>query len=250
MEFVRYDPTREEHRVFEINNLNLDVQMEKNGKPSKTAEIEKTKSENALKPPPSQEKPTFKVASNLKNLFTETGFSLLGTFGQSAEPKNSEKDCAGAENGDSKTRSFWNKNPFKYDSSDEDDDNANTESKSHTKKNKLKATPESKSKLTPAEKPRNYFKEDLFKRDSFFFRENDERLANVFTYFLAVGADEDMEDVRKKFNDLGRAELKIIAKNKRKNSMRKNEKRVKIMRLIRRKKRREVKQKKEKLVKS
>jgi len=223
---TRYDPTREDHKVFEVN-----YDKEKLEEEQKQVETEnKLKSTTLTSDLQENEKSTFKVAPNLKNLFNDTGFSLLSTFGGSpAKPKTADNDNdkgMDENDGQGQTRSFWNKNPFKYDSSDDEEEK---EPKISTKV------------LKPGEKPRNYFKEDLFKRESFFFRENDERLTNVFTEFLAF--EEDLEEVKKKFNDLGRSELKLIAKSKWKNSKRKNEKRVKIMRLVRRKKRREAKAK-------
>ena len=128
---------------------------------------------------------------------------------------------------DSKT-SFWNSakpNPFKYDSSDDEGEGGGGD----RSKNKSSSYEPERKDLTS--------QLNLFKGESFFYTEDDPRLIGVLESFMK--SDEDIEAVKARFNDGGRSELKTIVRAKWKNSKRKNEKRIKAIKLARKKKRRD-----------
>jgi hypothetical protein len=248
---IRYDPTLSEHKKFEKSKSAPVPGDKAKGKERKEKAAAEKASEDKVRIEEEKEalkdstsKPSFKVAPNLKTLFAPAaagggggGFSLRSAFGgtSEAELEKSRQDHVHNEEARPEGKGpdapeFWKKkkNPFKYDSSDEDEGEGPGDGSKGKKKKKVEAE---------AGPKKNYFMQDMFRRDPLFFQDNDERLKGVFETFLRTT--EDMTAVRLKFNESGRSELRAIARSKYKNSKRKGEKKIKIMRLVRKKKRRE-----------
>ncbi|CAG7836809.1 unnamed protein product [Allacma fusca] len=161
-----------------------------------------------------QEKATYQVASNLKELFTSdsqsTGFRLLKSFpsGNTGNEADEDEIVEPSAKKSKNENSFWqSKNPFKYDSSDSEDEGE-----------PLKTT------------------DDVsfiqMYKDSFFFKKNDNRFAGLDNFFLHN--EEKMEDVLYRFNNGERNELKLICKGKIKNTKRKSEKRMATLQRLKR----------------
>jgi len=249
LRFVRFDPTLAEHQKFILNPHKLPANTSgpspeepKKDPKKKSKEQEKAIEEEKAKLKDPTAKATFKVAENLKTLFAKTSeatpsFSFLAAFGSTGtdEPEDSSSTKQqDKRKKDSKPRDNWSKNPFKYDSSDEEEEV--TTKTNQAKIKKLPAAPiptPSSAAAKPEVKPGHGF----FKQESFFFGPKDERLKGIFGQFLS--SMENSEQVVKEFNESGRSELKAIARSKMKNAKRKGEKKVKFMRLVRKKKKRE-----------
>jgi len=248
--FKRFDPTLLEHQKLILNpekflttnapGMNVEETVV-NSLPKKQKlkqkEQEKAIADEKAKLRDPTAKSTFKVAENIKTLFskeaesvTGSSFSILKTFGSDITAEAPEPDQKAKRKSDSTPRADWKKNPFKYDSSD-DDEEIQAKDKNVKKLKKLDAivsTPTTEVRQGPA---------GFFKKESFFFTPKDERLKGIFEEFLK--SNEDQAEVSKAFNESGRQELKAIAQSKMKNAKRKGEKKVNFMKLVRKKKKRE-----------
>ncbi|CAL8076209.1 unnamed protein product [Orchesella dallaii] len=231
----RYDPEAE---VDETRDH--EEETKKKTAPSIKLSDRNKESPAAAQPIRSTEPATFKTVSNLKTLFSsgenatnqttsktsaeKTSFSLLATFGNVDDDNMEiEEEINATSSSSGVPRSFWQSNPFKYDSSDDEDEVKVNE--------KLEKT--QKSSTAPLV---------VHGKQSFFFRVNDPRLQGVEDYFLKSDEvlNETTEKGEKKEVDFAekRQELKSIVKAKIRNSKRKDEKRtLAIKRAIRKRKR-------------
>ncbi|ODN03481.1 Nucleolar protein 8 [Orchesella cincta] len=234
---ARYDPEAETEEAS-------DQESKKKGSSTRTKDkgLSKESSATSATPVPqlirSTEPSTFKTVSNLKTLFSsgdnvteqkstaetkseKSSFSLLATFGKEDDIDEEPHETSTLSGG--VPRSFWQSNPFKYDSSDDED-----EEKVKVKLDKA----EKSSKPTLV----------IHGKHSFFFKPNDQRLQGVEDYFLKgdIVSEDAAETGVKKEVDFAekRQELKSIVKAKIRNSKRKDEKRtLAIKRAIRLRKR-------------
>lgn len=222
----RYDPDMDTDPLPKSEETTLDEpKTTVKSKPSSK------KSETPAEPPiRSSEPATYKTASNLKSLFSsednnssqtkDAGFSLIAKFGGEIDEhfekdqvdKGSSSSAAGA------PRQFWESNPFKYDSSDDEDDNVDGTKKRKKKNSTVSPTEE----LAPAA---------VIPKCEFFFRAKDPRFVGLDSYFLK----RDEMDARIDYDEK-RRELRSIVKAKARNAKRKDEKRtIAIKRAIRKK---------------
>lgn len=244
----RYDPEADDANENEVD----DTERESEERAPKSVKI--IAPEKVVR---STEPATFKTASNLKALFSSAGdndseketttgslfsalkpdqpasFSLLATFGKKADDNEGDKYEGGTtpqSNSGQGPRTFWQSNPFRYDSSDDEDDS------------KVKVTVNSKQV-----KPSSSFV--VHGKASFFFTENDTRFEGLEDYFLKgeeteklsednkEGESESTKEKQREEFAIKRQELKSIVKAKIRNSRRKDEKRtLAIKRAIRKRK--------------
>lgn len=272
----RYDPEDDSNE----NNEKMEVEEEKSSSKKAKDKTSKTESEGSKeKVIRSTEPATFKTVSNLKALFSSTegsnekdkgnapetslfskpativatqpqsSFSLLATFGKNeedeikADTKTRTKSSESAAEG---PRTFWQSNPFRYDSSDDEGDDAK----------KVKVT------IKPQDKPAAVAPLIIHGKSPFFFTKNDDRFKDVEDFFLkkeetvstggggeGVEGRKDEAEVKKNLVEeyaLKRQELKSIVKAKIRNSRRKDEKRTLAIKRAIRKKKRKVYQKSKK----
>ncbi|KAL1501096.1 hypothetical protein ABEB36_006484 [Hypothenemus hampei] len=193
---VKFDPTQPEHSNLIINNEGVKKQKKIRQKIDNTEPV---------KPEPQVSKEVFyKVPEKLKETFVneKTQFSLLSTFSSNEPFEESVQDKSENQEKEIKKNSLINsRNPFKYDSSDEEDEVKDIPLKEDKPVADLKKQPPVRT---------------LFWTEPFFFKADDFRLqegmdfiekikTNVGTEFLAV-----------------RREVKGIVKAKVRNTVRKN----------------------------
>ncbi|XP_076268324.1 putative RNA-binding protein CG14230 isoform X2 [Rhynchophorus ferrugineus] len=203
----RFDPTQPEH-------MDLEIKGTETGKKIKTKEKTKpeTRTEVETNIPEVSKEVFYRVTNDLKETFEDKEqFSLLGAFGRADSDREffSEADKEeeeGASNGLSLNSSSMlkSKNPFKYDSSDDEDE---TEDIPH------KSLPGAQVQSTEA--TANKSQKSIFWTESFFFKNDD--------YRLQEGADflEKIKGENREFDKV-RRELKGIVKAKIRNTARKN----------------------------
>lgn len=188
----RFDPTKQDHSKFFANK-----QIEKitaiDAEP--IDEIVEEFDENIVS------KETFyKVSDDLgKTLKTEGGFSLLNMFGTSNDGQIEQEEYKEKELSKKKTLGF-DKNPFKYDSSDSEDESGFTKK---VKQNQI-ARPDVKKTIGGRMTEMGIFRENLF------ILIGDKRLTEGAVFFTSSRK---LEENGKEFNEV-RHELKQIVKRK------------------------------------
>lgn len=187
---TRFDPTKQDHTKFLANKqTNKVVEEEVDGIP----EIVEDFDENIVS------KETFyKVSDDLgKTLKADGGFSLLNMFGTSNDNQMEQDEYKEKELSKKKTLGF-DKNPFKYDSSDSEDESG------FTKKVKQTVKPDVKKTTGGRMTEMGIFRENLF------ILIGDKRLTEGAVFF---SSSRKSEENGKEFNEV-RNELKQIVKRK------------------------------------
>lgn len=188
---TRFDPTKQDHSKFLANKTNKVVEEEID----ETPEIVEEFDENIVS------KETFyKVSDDLgKTLKTDGGFSLLNMFGTSNENQIEQDEYKEKELSKKKTLGF-DKNPFKYDSSDSEDESGFTK--------KVKPTQMVKPDVKRANGGR--MTEMGIFRENLFILIGDKRLTEGAVFFTSSRKP---EENGREFNEV-RHELKQIVKRK------------------------------------
>lgn len=189
---TRFDPTKQDHTKFLANKqTNKVVEEETDEIPEVVEEFD----ENIVS------KETFyKVSDDLgKTLKTDAGFSLLNMFGTSNDNQMEQDEYKEKELSKKKTLGF-DKNPFKYDSSDSEDESG------FTKKVKPNQTVKSAVKKTTGGRMTEM---GIF-REHLFIVIGDKRLTEGAAFF---SSSKKSEENGKDFNEV-RNELKQIVKRK------------------------------------
>ncbi|CAG9835348.1 unnamed protein product [Diabrotica balteata] len=206
---LRFDPSQPEHSKYEIPKSTMDKKEKKRKrKDSETEMIEEKKVEEKEAPEVSKEV-FFKVSDDLKETFEEKKeFSLLSMFGRH-EDKDEEIDDKPQEQPVSVNNKFQQeKNPFKYDSSDDEDQTEDIPSQN--------AVTETETKQFDNIKTQGGLRRTTTWTDSFFFKVDDYRLQEGLDFVEKMKLDENSE-----FTKL-RRDLKGIVKAKVRNNLRKN----------------------------
>ncbi|XP_066249162.1 probable RNA-binding protein CG14230 [Euwallacea similis] len=203
---VKFDPLQPRHK---------DLFLKPEGAVTKSKKLKKEKHSDSIEedlpqnPTPVVSKEVFyKVPERLKETFTKTQsqFSVLGAFGKSEQMN--EEEFVLADSKDIKANpNLMGKNPFKYDSSDDED-----EIDDIPHKEDLSKAPECKS---DQKFPNNSF-QSVFWTEPFFFKHDDFRLQEGQDFIEKVGSDHSKE-----FSKL-RRDVKGIVRAKVKNTERKN----------------------------
>ncbi|XP_072389078.1 probable RNA-binding protein CG14230 [Diabrotica undecimpunctata] len=166
---LRFDPSQPEHSKYEIPKSIMDKKEKKRKrKDSETEMIEEKKVEEKEAPEVSKEV-FFKISDDLKETFEEKKeFSLLSMFGRH-EDKDEEIDDIPQEQPVSVNNKFQQeKNPFKYDSSDDEDQTEDIPSQ--------KAVTETETKQFDNIRAQAGLRRTTTWTDSFFFKVDDYRL--------------------------------------------------------------------------
>ncbi|KAK0082403.1 hypothetical protein PV325_010473 [Microctonus aethiopoides] len=194
-QMIRYDPNEDKHRNYEIENKE-EVSISKK-KRKKNSEI--VTEEKEAPPIPVSNEVFYSVSDKFsESLKPQEEFSLLKTFGSTIP--SGENEHYATEDIPKKQGKFEftqkTRNPFKYDSSDDEEECESPAEKSITK---------STSKYIPLERC-----------DSFFFIPNDPRFKEAEEFFQATStSNESFKNVRR--------ELKQIVRSKIRNNIRKNQ---------------------------
>lgn len=191
---IRYDPTKDNHKEYEVDTEKLKATKKKVEKKKKTKETTESVTEN---PPIEVSKDIyFSVSESLSRTLKEGGqFSLLNTFGKNNEKEGDDDNNAAIIEPSQPPKfqfEFSSKNPFKYDSSD--DENEDTEVFENNEQN---------------------IKDDVIQdTHKFFFDDNDTRFNEAVHFFSKEFTENDT------FKDL-RHELKQIVRSKIRNNIKK-----------------------------
>ncbi|XP_076302531.1 uncharacterized protein LOC143220838 [Lasioglossum baleicum] len=193
-QMIRYDPTESNHKEYEIVPQISEVDTKKVKKRKKTKEV----AENVVETAPAEVSKDiyFSVSESLTRSIKEGGpFSLLQTFGKEEVSEKEEQEYS-VTTVDSKNKKFqfnFNaKNPFKYDSSDDENSNKEIESK------KVESLP------------------DVPKRtNKFFFEDNDVRFNEAVTFFSKESMpDEEFKNLRRELKHIVRTKIRQITKKR------------------------------------
>ncbi|XP_003705294.2 uncharacterized protein LOC100874668 [Megachile rotundata] len=192
---IRYDPTKDNHKEYEITTEKPETTKKKVEKKKKTKERTESVTEN---PPVEVSKDIyFSVSESLTKSLKEGGqFSLLNKFGSTQNNEKGDDDYNAPTLETSKPPKFQfeplSKNPFKYDSSD--DEHEDQEAYENNEQN---------------------IKDDVVQdTHKFFFDVNDTRFNEAVTFFSKEFSENDT------FKDL-RHELKQIVRSKIRNNIKK-----------------------------
>ncbi|CAG9764506.1 unnamed protein product [Ceutorhynchus assimilis] len=189
---LKFDPSQPEHSNLE---LTIAEPERKKKKKDKIAEEEQ-------QGPEVSKEVFYKVPETLKETFAEKpSFSLLSMFGKATE-ENDNQNQGSTEKEIKKSRLLGN--PFKYDSSDDEDQLEDIPHKSTS-------TSETKTSEPPPTRPIK----SVFWTEPFFFKNDDFRLQEGFDFLQKIRAED------KEFLQI-RKELKGIVKAKVRNTERKN----------------------------
>ncbi|KAK0168788.1 hypothetical protein PV327_002557 [Microctonus hyperodae] len=189
---VRYDPNEDKHRNYEIENKEEVSVSKKKRKKNNEMVIEEAP------PIPVSNEVFYSVSDKFsESLKQQEEFSLLKTFGSTIP--SDENEHYATEDIPKKQGKFEftqnTRNPFKYDSSDDEEDNSPAE----------KSISKSTSKYVPLEQC-----------DSFFFIPNDSRFKEAEEFFhVTPTSNESFKNIRR--------ELKQIVRSKIRNNVRKNQ---------------------------
>ncbi|CAG9863184.1 unnamed protein product [Phyllotreta striolata] len=199
---LRFDPSQPEHSKYEIPKAAPEKKSKRKRKNSEAEVTDEKKQEEKAAPEVSKEV-FFQVSDNLKQTFEEQKeFSLLSMFGQQPEEKRAEEAYASKEHSKTLTNGFHKeKNPFRYDSSDDEDETRDVQESN--KNQSVPAKNEEVRKKTSWTEP-------------FFFKLDDFRLQEGFDFLEKMQSEETTE-----FKKL-RRDLKEIVKAKVRNNLRKN----------------------------
>lgn len=162
---VKFDPLHPDH-----SNLELATVSQPENKKRKKDKLKEKQQQDTLIPGPEVSKEVFyKVSDTLKDTFAEKPqFSLLSMFGKTVETSNKEhlqEEQTGIKI--KQSSALGSQNPFKYDSSDDDDE---TEDIPH--KDSKNITSSTKNiELAPART-----NQSVFWTEPFFFKSDDFRL--------------------------------------------------------------------------
>lgn len=201
---LRFDPSQPEHSKYEILKPPPEKKEKKRKRKNSDTEItEEKKAEETAAPKVSKEV-FYKVADNLKQTFEEKKeFSLLSMFGHRNEEKDEDMETETQITKNVNNKFSQEKNPFKYDSSDDDDETEDIPSKNNSDTvNKIRN--EQKTRSAPSW------------TDPFFFKLDDYRLQEGFDFVEKMKLEDKTE-----FTKL-RRDLKGIVKAKVRNNLRKN----------------------------
>lgn len=191
---IRYDPTESSHKEYEINIEQSEAETKRVKKKKKTKHTE-DKNDN-----PTVQVSTdvyFSVSDTLKNSLNDGGqFSLLKAYGKEIDEKGENDENVQSTEAPKQPKfqfDFKSRNPFKYDSSDDERD--------------------AKQEYTITDERTNDIMEQTNK---FFFDSNDVRFNEAERFFSKEHASED------RFKEL-RYELKQIVRSKIRRNLRKKQ---------------------------
>lgn len=200
---IRYDPTEDQHKKYELTKEEIKYSVKTKKKKKKEEIAEET---NKDEPVTVSKDIYYSVSNSLNKSLNQPGeFSLLKTYGKDIdETDNKQKGgiYAKAKEISKNKKSFFNfdsTNPFKYDSSD-DENEADT---------KMDTTDYKEKKVSI-----NLFGKDS---DNLFFSTNDKRFKDALNFFKKESVP------KKEFKNL-RRELKQIVRAKVRKNVRKTEK--------------------------
>ncbi|XP_031788053.1 probable RNA-binding protein CG14230 isoform X1 [Nasonia vitripennis] len=194
---IRYDPTASNHQDYEVK-----IEKSNEEKPcKKKKKVSSTEVEEAPVVPRSKEV-FYDVSEKLVESLKQNGdFSLLKTFGRDTLETDDSKANVNNETEENKGSFQFNfnaKNPFRYDSSDDEDGNDEPSKTSHTK--------------DIAEKGTIFTRQ---KDDRFFFTHNDPRFEEAEQFFKKQAIQEEGAFKNR------RRELKEIVRSKIRNNLKK-----------------------------
>lgn len=190
---IRYDPTESNHKEYEINTDKLEEETKKVKKKKKAKDSVEDANEN---PPVEVSKEVFfSVSDSLSKSLKEEGqFSLLKAYGKATEvDKEEDKQNTEALKPAKFQFDFNSKNPFKYDSSDDERD-------------------DKKEVLINEEPTTNDVIEDTGK---LFFDINDVRFNEAIKFFSKERAPEDaFKELRRELKQIVRSKIRRNVKKK------------------------------------
>ncbi|XP_017879052.2 probable RNA-binding protein CG14230 [Ceratina calcarata] len=191
---IRYDPTKSSHKEYEINTEKSETESKTVKKRKKT---KNTEDKNVDPTIPVSTDVYFSVSDSLTKSLNEGGqFSLLKTYGKETDEKGEDNENAQIIEAPKRPNfqfDFKSKNPFKYDSSDDERD--------------------AKQEYTVSEERTDDIIEQT---NNFFFEPNDVRFNEAESFFSKDYASED------KFKEL-RQELKQIVRLKIRRNLKKKQ---------------------------
>ncbi|XP_043499727.1 probable RNA-binding protein CG14230 [Polistes fuscatus] len=200
---IRYDPTEDQHKKYELTKEEIKSSVKTKKKKKKEEIAEET---NKDEPVIVSKDIYYSVSNSLNKSLNQPGeFSLLKTYGRNIDETDNKKNVgvyAKANEISKNKKSFFNfdsTNPFKYDSSD-DENEADT---------KMNTTDYKEKKVSI-----NLFGKDS---DNLFFSMNDKRFKDALNFFKKESVP------KKEFKNL-RRELKQIVRAKVRKNVRKTEK--------------------------
>ncbi|XP_066285553.1 nucleolar protein 8-like isoform X2 [Branchiostoma lanceolatum] len=192
---VRYDPTREDHKQFEIPESESQNDAEQSG--AGTCKEPKTAPQDETVPDTTKDR-YFQVTSDLKEAFSSADGQTFSFFGPSSAEttEDIEEDMTSESTQTPHKKSPWQPKVFQYDSSDEEDEIIQED---------LKKIPEKV--------------EESYRRNSFFFTNNDSRLKGMLQFYRK----DKLEDIRQAWEEV-RPELLEETKKRHKNAVRQKKK--------------------------
>ncbi|XP_013383519.1 nucleolar protein 8 isoform X2 [Lingula anatina] len=210
---VRYDPTREEHKQFELK-IESTVPAKKEKKKKQTEnKVDDEKTDIDPVPEVSKEK-FYEVSTSFKDIFggaSDQGFSFLGNSKQSPE-KGTSSSNEEMNDKELKTKPSplpstlpWQQENFCFTNSDDGEDNEDDEEKASKHSNISERHAETMPVQSTAVK-------------TFFFKEDDNRLKEGIAFFHRQ---EGLEEIRKKWNER-KPDLVEEYRMKRKKALRRN----------------------------
>ncbi|XP_050312446.1 nucleolar protein 8 [Anthonomus grandis grandis] len=192
---LKFDPTVPEHTNLELKMTEPEQKKRKK---------EKLKEAEEAKPAPEVSKEVFyKVPEKLKEALEEKqGFSLLSMFGQVKEEDKKEEEPTERE---LKRKPLLNgQNPFKYDSSDDEDED-------------IGDVPHKATGKIPEPVPVKALAQSVFWTEPFFFKNDDFRLQEGFDFIEKIRSeDKEFAKIRRDLKGIVRAKVR---NNERKNKM-------------------------------
>ncbi|CAH0552142.1 unnamed protein product [Brassicogethes aeneus] len=198
-QMLRFDPTQPEHSKYEMQKEVAPPKSKKKRRDFEEAFADK-KVEESKQPEVSKEV-FYKVTENLKETLhgEKPGFSLLGMFGKNEDVEENGEETAEKIIRGNNNNLGGDKNPFKYDSSDDEDQ---TEDIPNASNQEQKDVPDTRNVR--------------FWSESFFFKDDDYRLQEGFDFIEKMRLEEKGE-----FTKL-RRDLKEIVRSKVRNNQRKD----------------------------
>ncbi|XP_015187862.1 PREDICTED: probable RNA-binding protein CG14230 [Polistes dominula] len=197
---IRYDPTEDQHKKYELTKEEITSSVKTKKKKKKEEIAEDT---NKDEPVVVSKDIYYSVSNSLSKSLNQPGeFSLLKTYGKNIDETDNKRNDGKAKKISKNKKSFLNfdsTNPFKYDSSDDENE---ADSKTNTTDYKEKKV------------PINLFGKDS---DNLFFLTNDKRFNDALNFFKKESVP------KKEFKNL-RRELKQIVRAKVRKNVRKTEK--------------------------
>ncbi|XP_078040916.1 putative RNA-binding protein CG14230 [Augochlora pura] len=193
-QMIRYDPTKSNHKEYEIVPQTSEADTKKIKKKKKNKDVTETAVDTT--PVEVSKDIYFSVSDSLTKSLKDAGeFSLLKTFGKE-EVHEKEEQVYNAKTIDPKSKkfqfSFDTKNPFKYDSSDDENDNKDIELKKEVPQSHIpKAT------------------------NKFFFGDSDERFNEAVSFFSKASMpDEEFKTLRQELKHIVRTKIRHNVKKR------------------------------------